>query len=304
MPVRPRGEQYRVITVMARPPDRAAPWGPGHHGDDPVLFAARPDRQGLVAQRKVGFTRNWRLTGSARVAVPTCRRKSAGRSVCCRSNRRGRSWLVAAWNWTRKAIGRTSAELGAQCWRPARGICRRPSFLDHGSHTDPATVDPDPDTLARELAAGRQFSATEPQQIPRAGRQHLGPQLAGDAPDGFLVQFQAATSQLRPRLFDRQQTDLPADFRLHVGTATLAEPISRQFRVKPTSFGTAALAGPAARRTIQGHHRDRQAPQEPHNQGAPFFSTGRNGTSAAAMILLTWSAVSGSSLALAKSPAT
>src|SRR5207302_5161275 len=125
--------------------------------------------------------------------------------------------------------------------------------LDHRSHTHPATVDPDPDTLTGELAAGREFSATEPEQIPRAGGQHPGPQLARDAPDGFLVQFQAATSQLGPRLFDRQETDLPADFRLHIGTATFAEPISRQFRVKPTSFGTSTLAGPAARRAIQGH---------------------------------------------------
>ena len=120
------------------------------------------------------------------------------------------------------------------------------------------------------------------EQIPRSGRQHLGPQFAGDPTDGFLVEFQAATCQLRPRLFDRQETDLSADFRLNVGTATLAEPIGGQFRVESTPLGAAPLAGPSSRRAIQGHHRDRQAPQESHDQGALFFSTRRNRTSAAA----------------------
>ena len=52
--------------------------------------------------------------------------------------------------------------------------------------------------------------ATEPQQVARAGRQHLGSQLTRDSPDRFLVEFQALPCQLGARLLDGQQTDQAA----------------------------------------------------------------------------------------------
>jgi hypothetical protein len=71
-------------------------------------------------------------------------------------------------------------------------------------------------------------------------------QLAGDAPDGFLIQSQAATNQLCLCLFDLQQSD----FSLNVRTAAFAEPIGRQFRVKPTSFRISASNGAGDRRDV------------------------------------------------------
>ena len=119
--------------------------------------------------------------------------------------------------------------------------------LHNGSHSDPAAVDPDCDTLARELVARGQFAGAEPHQVAGAGGQHLRPQLTSDSPDRFLVLFQALPSQLRACLFDGQQTDQTAHLGLHVGAATLTDPISRQFRVEPASLGASSLAGAPTR---------------------------------------------------------
>ena len=172
------------------------------------------------------------------------------------------------------------------------------------SHADATAVDPDRNTLARELAAGREFPTTEPHQVARAGRQDLGPQLTGDSPDRFLVEFQALPSQLRARLFDGQQTDQTTHLGLRIGAATLTDPIGRQFGVETASLAASSPAGAATRRAVQRHHRDRQATQKPDHQGASFFSTGRSGTSASPITLSMCGTVSGCSLALASSPAT
>src|SRR5271157_4251573 len=48
----------------------------------------------------------------------------------------------------------------------------------------------------------------------------------------------------------------------------LADPIRRQFRIEPTSLDATSLAAASPRGTVERHHRDRQAPQKPHHQGA------------------------------------
>ena len=145
------------------------------------------------------------------------------------------------------------------------------NLLHNGSHSDPAAVHANRDTFARVLAAGGQFTGAESHQIAGAGGQHLSPQFAGDSPYRLLVLFQALPSQLRACLFDRQQTDETTHLGLHVGAASLTDPISRQFRVEPGSFGASSLAGARTRRAVQRHHRDRQASQKPHHQRAFFF---------------------------------
>ena len=180
---------------------------------------------------------------------------------------------------------------------PLTRIC-----LHDGSHSDPAAVDPDRDALARELAAGRKFATPEPHQVAGAGGQHLRPQLTSDSPHRFLVLFQAPPSQLRACLFDWQQTDQTTHLGLHVGAATLTDPISRQFRVEPASLDASPLAGAPTRRAVQRHHRDRQATQKPDHQGASFFSTGRSGTSAASITLSMCGAVSGLLAGLGQQP--
>ena len=162
------------------------------------------------------------------------------------------------------------------------------NLLHNGSHSDPAAVDPGRDTLARELVASGQFPGAESHQVASAGRQHLRPQFTGDSPYRFLVQFQALPSQLRARLFDGQQTDQTTHLGLHVGAATFADPIGRQFRVEPASLGASSLASAPTRRAVQRHHRDRQSSQKPDHQGASFFSTGRSGTSASSITLSMW----------------
>ena len=47
----------RCARLKKAPPDRAAPGGPGDHGDDPVLLAAGTDRQGTRLRRR------WALPG-------------------------------------------------------------------------------------------------------------------------------------------------------------------------------------------------------------------------------------------------
>jgi hypothetical protein len=49
------------------------------------------------------------------------------------------------------------------------------------------------------------------------------------------------------------------------------EKIGRQLGVEPSAFGATPFAAASPRRTIQGHHRDRQAAQEAHDHGASFF---------------------------------
>ena len=117
------------------------------------------------------------------------------------------------------------------------------NFLDDSSHADPAAVHANRDTFARVLAAGGQFTGAEPHQIAGAGGQYLGPQFSRGSPDRLLVLFQALSSQLRACLFDRQQTDKTTHLGLHVGAVSLADPISRQFRIEPGSFGASSLAG-------------------------------------------------------------
>src|SRR5208337_105341 len=177
-------------------------------------------------------------------------------------------------------------------------------LLNDSPHPDPATINPDRDPLASEFVARGQIPGTEPEQVAGASRQHLLSQFAGDSPHRFLVQLQAPSSQLAARLLDRQLTDQAAHLGLDVGTRPLADPIRRQFRIEPTSLDATSLAAASPRGTVERHHRDRQAPQKPHHQGAFFFSTGRSGTSASAITLSTWGVVSGCSLALANSPAT
>src|SRR5271168_4398246 len=111
------------------------------------------------------------------------------------------------------------------------------SRLHHSSHSDATAVDPDGNALVFELAAGSEFSTTEPHEVASASRQHLGSQLTSDSPDRFLVEFQALPSQLRARLFDGQQTDQTTHLGLHIWAATFADPISREFRVETTSLG-------------------------------------------------------------------
>ena len=177
-------------------------------------------------------------------------------------------------------------------------------LLDHRPHPHPAAVERRGDPLALELLAGRQLAAAEAEQVAGPSGQHLRPQLVGDPPDRLLVRLQPAPGQFGAGLLDRQEGDLPAHLRLDVGAAPLADPIGGQLGVEPAPLAASPLAGAAAGRAIQGHHRDRQAAQKADHQGAPFFSTGRSGTSAAAVTAATCSAISGRSLALARSPAT
>jgi hypothetical protein len=167
-----------------------------------------------------------------------------------------------------------------------------------------AVNEPDGDALVLELAAGREFSTTEPHEIASAGRQHLGPQLTRDSPDRFLVEIQALPCQLRARLFDGQQTDQTTHFGLRIGAATLTDSIGRQFGIETASLSASSPAGAPMRGAVQGHHRDRQAAQKADHQRASFFSTGRSGTSASPITLSMCGTVSGCSLALASSPAT
>src|SRR6185312_14545285 len=105
-------------------------------------------------------------------------------------------------------------------------------------------------------------------------------------------------------LLDRQEGDLPAHLGLDVGAAPLADPIGGQLGVEPGPLAAPAPAGAGAGGAIQGHDRDRQPAQKADHQRAAFFSTGRSGTSAAAVTAATCPAISGRSLALARSPAT
>src|SRR5208337_2856867 len=178
------------------------------------------------------------------------------------------------------------------------------NVLDYGPHPDSAAIDPDRDPLASEFVTPRQIPGTEPEQVAGASCQHLGPQFTGDSPHCFLVQFQTMPSQLGARLLDRQQTDQAAYFGLDVGAGPFADPIGRQFWVETTALGASPLAVASPRSAVQRHHRDRHAPPKADHQEASFFSTGRRGTSAEPSTASTWAAISGHSLALARSPAT
>src|SRR5262249_59807449 len=105
-------------------------------------------------------------------------------------------------------------------------------------------------------------------------------------------------------LLDRQEGDLPADLGLDVGAAPLADPVGGQLGVEPGPLAAAPLAGARPRGAVEGHDRDRQPAQKADHQRAPFFWTGRSGTAAAAVTAARCSAISGRSLALARSPAT
>ena len=177
-------------------------------------------------------------------------------------------------------------------------------LLDHRPHPHPAAVDRHDDPLAFELLPRGTFTAAEAEQIAGPTGQHLGPQFVGDAPHRLLVQLQPVPGQLAAGLLDRQEGDLPAHCCLHVGAAPLADPIGSQLGVQPAPLAASSLAGACARGAIQGHHRDRQPAQKANHQRAFFFSTGRSGTSAAAVTPATCLAISGRSLALASSPAT
>src|SRR5262249_52529787 len=119
-------------------------------------------------------------------------------------------------------------------------------LLDHGSHPDTTAVDAHGDPFARHLAAQWQLAAPEPHQVAGAGRQDLRPEFVGDPPDRLLVQLQAATSQLGARLLDRQQSDEPPDFGLHVRAGPLADPVGRQLRLEPTPLAASSLTGAPA----------------------------------------------------------
>ena len=151
-------------------------------------------------------------------------------------------------------------------------------FFDNGSHSDPAAVDLDRDTACplNSVPAGSS-PARKSHQVTSAGGQHLGTQFTGDSPYGLLVQFQAAPSQLRSRLFDRQQTDQPTHFGLHVWAATFADPISRQFRVEPASLGASSLAGAPTGEQYRVITVIASPPRSRTTRGRLFFQPGEAG---------------------------
>src|SRR4029077_15989238 len=115
------------------------------------------------------------------------------------------------------------------------------------SYPGPAAIHLDCDILARPLIARRQIVGAEPHQVTGAGGQDLRPQFTGNSPDRLLVQFLSLAGQLRAGLFDWQETDQTAYLGLDIGTAPLADLVSRQFRVEPTALATASLSGAHAR---------------------------------------------------------
>ena len=119
-------------------------------------------------------------------------------------------------------------------------------LLDHRPHPHPAAVDRHDDPLAFELLPRGTFTAAEAEQIAGPTGQHLGPQFVGDAPHRRLVQLQPVPGQLAAGLLDRQEGDLPAHCRLHVGAAPLADPIGGQLGVQPAPLAASSLAGACA----------------------------------------------------------
>ena len=105
------------------PPDRAAPGGPGDHGDDPVLLAAGTDRQGPRSRRR------WALPGIGGLPVQRGLQsqraggsRPAGRSVADRTGSGGvgssRSGIGRESHWADR--GRVG---GPDAGHAAPGIC-------------------------------------------------------------------------------------------------------------------------------------------------------------------------------------
>ena len=130
--------------------------------------------------------------------------------------------------------------------------------LDLSADADPAAIDLGDDMPAGQLVAGREQAVTKALQVTSPCRQDLGPQLAGHAVDGLLVEPRPPAAEFLASQFDRgEQGTQAAHPALQRRGRPLADAQGGQFGVAPSP-----LTAPALGTACLGAARDRGDPED------------------------------------------